>query len=375
MCLREAATTYGIPKTTLFRRVKKEGEEVAKKGLGRYRPVFNRQQESDLEEYLIFMENRLFGLTFTDFRQLSFQFAVRNNVEHPFNLELKMAGIDYVYRFLKQHPNLSLRSPEATSAARAAGFNRVVVADFFGLLDTLNFPPSRIYNNDETGVMTVPNKTSKVISMKGKKQVGSLSSAERGTLVTAEICFNALGNYVPPLLIFPRKKANPLFEAGAPPETIIACHPSGWMQSEIFVSTWFTHFLRHTKPKAEDPVLLIFDGHATHTMNLALIQMARENHVHILVIPPHTSHRLQPPDVCFMGPLNTYYEQEVRAWLRNHPGKVITRRLHTRRLQHHQMPSTVSPKQGYAHSTPTYSKIVCLPEQKQRPDLHQQTNL
>ena len=140
MCLKEAATTYGIPKTTLFRRVKKEGEEVAKKGLGRYRPVFNRQQESDLEEYLLFMENRLFGLTFTDFRQLSFQFAVRNNVEHPFNLELKMAGIDYVYGFMKRHPNLSLRSPEATSAARAAGFNRVEVADFFGLLDTLREP-------------------------------------------------------------------------------------------------------------------------------------------------------------------------------------------------------------------------------------------
>jgi len=170
----------------------------------------------------------------------------------------------------------------------------------------------------------VPNKTSKVISMKGKKQVGALASAERGTLVTAEICFNELGNYIPPLLVFPRKNYNPLFEVGAPPETAIACHPSGWMQSEIFAPTWFNHFLRHAKPTAEDPVLLILDGHATHTKNIALIEMARENHVHILVIPPHTSHRLQPLDVSFMGLLNTYYEQEVRVWLRNHPGKVIT---------------------------------------------------
>ena len=138
--------------------------------------------------------------------------------------------------------------------------------------------------------MTVPNKISKVISTKGKKQVGTLTSAERGTLVTAEVCCNAVGNYVPPLLVFPRKNHNALFEVGAPPETAIECHPSGWMQSEIFAPKWFNHFIRHTKPTAEDPVLLLFDGHATHTKNLTLIEMAKENHVHILVISPHTSH-------------------------------------------------------------------------------------
>lgn len=52
--------------------------------------------------------------------------------------------------------------------------------------------------------------------------------------------------------------------------------------------------------------------------------MAREKNVHILVIPPHTSHRIQPLDVSFMKPLSTYYEQEVRTWLRNNPGKVVT---------------------------------------------------
>ena len=70
--------------------------------------------------------------------------------------------------------------------------------------------------------------------------------------------------------------------------------------------------------------MLIFHGHATHTKNITLIEMERENHVHTLVIPPHRSHRLQPLDVSFMGPLNTYYEQAARVWLRNHPGSVVT---------------------------------------------------
>lgn len=44
---------------------------------------------------------------------------------------------------------------------------------------------------DETGISRVPNKPSKVIACRGKKQVGVLSSAERGVLVIAETSMSA----------------------------------------------------------------------------------------------------------------------------------------------------------------------------------------
>ena len=292
-----------------------------------FRPVFSMDQEKELTEFLKMMERRFFGLTIMDFRRLAYQYAERNGIPHSFNKNTEMAGEGFIRNFLKRNPSLSIRTPEATSAARAAGFNKVVVSDFFTLLDELlkdkKFPASRIYNCDETGVTTVPNKQSRIISTKGKKQVGSLTSAERGTLITAEICCNAIGNFVPPMLIFPRVRRNPLFEVGVPPESLITCHPSGWMQTDIFIQ-WFEHFIHHTKPTETDPVLLIMDGHATHTKNINLIEMARANFVSILILPPHTSHRMQPLDVAFMGPFSTFYEQEVRSWLRNHPGRVVT---------------------------------------------------
>lgn len=96
------------------------------------------------------------------------------------------------------------------------------------------------------------------------------------------------------------------------------------MQAEIFAPIWFEHFLHHARPTKQDPVLLILDGHATHTRNLTLLEMARANNVHILVIPPHTSHRLQALDVGFMKPFSTFYSQTASTWLRNNPGKVIT---------------------------------------------------
>ncbi|GBP63913.1 hypothetical protein EVAR_39576_1 [Eumeta japonica] len=56
---------------------------------------------------------------------------------------------------------------------------------------------------DETGVTTVQ-KPSKVIARKGFKQVGAITSAERGTLVTLAAAVSAVGNSVPPFFVFPR---------------------------------------------------------------------------------------------------------------------------------------------------------------------------
>nr|XP_047124214.1 uncharacterized protein LOC124806949 [Hydra vulgaris] len=217
--------------------------------------------------------------------------------------------------------------PEPTSSARAQGFNKVVVDQFFDLLTELqtkhHYSPDRVYNCDETGFTTVPNRPSKVIAARGKKQVGSLSSAERGQLVTVEICMSASGNFIPPMFVFPRCRMKPELLDAAPPGSIGVAHPSGWMQTDLFLK-WFEHFVYHSHSCADSPVLLILDGHKTHTLNLDVINLAREKCVSLLCLPSHCSHRLQPLDVSLMKPLSTYYTQEVEKWLLVHPGRIVT---------------------------------------------------
>ena len=75
---------------------------------------------------------------------------------------------------------------------------------------------------------------SKVVSMRGKKEMDSLTSAERGNLITVFTCMNATGIYVPPLIVFPRKNMKEEVMDGAPADSISACHPSGWVQADIF---------------------------------------------------------------------------------------------------------------------------------------------
>jgi hypothetical protein len=118
------------------------------------------------------MEAMLYGLTTRSIRSLAYQIAVRNNIVHHFNNETKLVGWHWLHSFLKRN-NLSLRSPEATSAARAQVFNREAVGSFFDILKSLqekhNFPPSRIFNVDETGI------TANNSSSKGKKQESNVT--------------------------------------------------------------------------------------------------------------------------------------------------------------------------------------------------------
>lgn len=80
------------------------------------------------------------------------------------------------------------------------------------------------------------------------------------------------GAFVPPMIIFPRIRSHPLLMKGAPPGAIHECHPSGWIQTNLFTK-WFEHFIQHVKPSEKSPVLLILDGHTSHTRNLDLIDL------------------------------------------------------------------------------------------------------
>jgi len=159
--------------------------------------------------------------------------------------------------------------------------------------------------------------------MRGKTEVVSLTSAERGNLITVVTCMNATGTYVPPLIVFPRKNMKQELTDGAPAGSISACHPSGSIQTDIFTK-WFDYFVHFVTSSADDPVLLIVDGHYSHTKNKDVVDKAREHSVCIVSLPPHSTHKTQPLVVGFLKPLKTYYAQEIETWLGNNPGRIVT---------------------------------------------------
>ncbi len=68
-----------------------------------------------------------------------------------------------------------------------------------------NFNANDIWNVVETGITTVQT-PDRVIAKRGTKQVGAMTSAERGSLVSIACAVNAIGNTVPPMFVSPRMR-------------------------------------------------------------------------------------------------------------------------------------------------------------------------
>ncbi|GLV33318.1 hypothetical protein CBL_11757 [Carabus blaptoides fortunei] len=180
--------------------------------------VFTEVQEQELVAYILDMESRMYGLTNRDLRSIAYELASRNGLTHPYSRETELVGKNWLLGFQ-------------------------------------------------------PGKTCKILAKRGKKPVGRVVSAERGVSTMAVICMSADGSYVPPMLIFSRKRMKEELKYGAPPGTTLVCNDSGWMNLDVFAE-WFDHILHHVKPTAEDSALLILDGHLSYTKNLNVIEKA-----------------------------------------------------------------------------------------------------
>lgn len=154
--VKAAASNYTVPRTTLLRHL--ASPNISPR-LGPLASVFNHQQEEELVQHLLDLEKRFYGITMTDVRKLAYDLAEKNELQHPFSRTTKLAGKAWLSNFLKRNPKLAFRKPEATSAARARGFNKISVSAFYDLLEASlmnpKFTADRIFNADETGVCTV----------------------------------------------------------------------------------------------------------------------------------------------------------------------------------------------------------------------------
>lgn len=68
----------------------------------------------------------------------------------------------------------------------------------------------------------------------------------------------------------------------------------------------------------------MYDIHSSH-INIELVEIAREHNVTILLLPPHSSHLLQPMDFYVFKSIKITYDHGWGAWIRNHQQQKLPR--------------------------------------------------
>lgn len=116
--------------------------------------IFSGEMENALANYLLKCSSMFYGLTPKAIKNLAYKFAIQNELKVPTSwTEIKTAGKDWFWGFMKRHPNLSIRKPEATSLARMTSFNENNVKIFQDKLEEVlrrySLTATQIFNLDE----------------------------------------------------------------------------------------------------------------------------------------------------------------------------------------------------------------------------------
>lgn len=123
----------------------------------------------------------------------------------------KKVGVNWIYAFLKRHPDLSRRWTVGLESCRARALNRATVATFFDLLAELiqkySIKPNNIYNMDEKGIQMGIGAQSRVLVDQNQKSIYMKVDGNQ-ELVTLLECVCADGSALNPLAVFKGKRTN-----------------------------------------------------------------------------------------------------------------------------------------------------------------------
>ena len=209
--------------------------------------------------------------------------------------------------------------------------NKPVVEKYFNTLravltelDLFN-KPEAIWNMDESGVQLV-HKPVQVIAKRGSKNVPGRTATNRDN-ITVLLCVSAAGKTMPPLFVMKGKTRRCLQAYNTEnriPGAVYTFQSKGWMEEQLGIE-WFEQIFL---PNCGDhrPQLLILDSHCSHEV-LTVLEMAKENNIHILALPPHCTHALQPLDRCIFGPVNKAYNNACSQFTSDNPGKVVDKNV------------------------------------------------
>lgn len=220
MSVREAAKTYGVPRSTLQDKInnthpRKDGGPT----------VLSEDEEQHIVEMLLLMSEWGFPWTSQDLRYFVKSYLDKKGKVTRFVDNLPTHR--FVKRFLGRHSQLSVRTANPIKRSRAAVSREEVQAFLERWEKTIDgVPPENIFNWDETNFTDDPG-TRKCLVKRGMKYVERVQNTSKQS-VSVMFCGSAAGQLMPLHINYKAKYLWTSWTERGPPGTVYSATLSGW---------------------------------------------------------------------------------------------------------------------------------------------------
>ena len=316
--IRFLAESFGVSNTTLQNRVK-----------GRTTP---RKVAHESQQLLSHLEEKVIINRIEDYDDRGIPLRRRHVLQMVFEIlkakgRVADIGKGWVDRFVNRHPGIQTKVGKSIDKQRALATDVAILKEhleqFYLLKSRYHVLPENVWNTDEKGLAMGLGGGETVLCRTGRRNPKIMQEGKRDWVTVIE-AVGGDGKVLAPLVIHSSTAhlmghhSNINYEIDN--DAFFTYFKAGYTSPEIALD-WFDQiFEPRSRPAQEisQHRILVLDGHSSHVNNIEYIEHAIANNVHLICLPAHTTHILQPLDIGLFSPLGQYYKQELEDFQRNH---------------------------------------------------------
>ena len=274
-------------------------------------PILNKHEEGMLLQGILRAAHWGFPFNSTDIRYLVKGYLDKCGRKES-RFKNNLPGVEWARNFLARHSNfLSVRLSENIKRCRAE-VTKETVAQYFDHLRSAmeNIPPENTINSDETNMSDDPGRRL-VIVKRGIKHAEQILDSSK-TSVSVMMAATGDGKLLPPYVLYRSEHLWDTWMVGGPPGTRFNRNKSGWFDLSTF-EDWFLSIALPYFKKQTGPCVMIGDNLSSH-ISLNVIQQCQQHDISFVLLPPNSTHILQPLDVSFFKPLKSAWRNVLLEW-------------------------------------------------------------
>lgn len=318
--IRKVSAKTGIPRRTLTNHV--TGQRGGHGSTGGRPPALFPEEELSIAQHVAVLSD--YGYAFDQHElQLFVKSFLDDAGRSASQFKNNLPGVEWTLSFIKRHKDiLSKRMSQNINRKRAA-ISSEQVNKFFNNLEVTgvnDVPPENI-NYDETNFCDDP-KAVMMLFRKGVKRAERVMNVSK-TTVSVMFAGSASGALLPPYVVYKAEHLMNSWVLGGPLNTRYNRTKSGWFDSHCF-SDWFDKVALPYFARLENdqPRILIGDNLASH-ISANILTKCEHNNIKFILLPPNSTHLLQPLDVGVYGPMKKSWRKVLTEWKKG-PGKHYT---------------------------------------------------